>query len=126
MQLESDYNGGPWPWLQEGDLGGVSCGLGDKRQKAAVYGEHWGDITGVCVAVAWVAECGKETSGSVTDSVKLQYFLTIKKQHCRMSFHFALLYQLYIVGILASCYEGRTFLLYMAYSDLDVGYQVDS
>ena len=40
MQLESDYNGGPWPWLQEGDLGGVSCGLGDKRQKAAVYGEH--------------------------------------------------------------------------------------
>lgn len=35
MWLESDYNGGLWPWLQEGDLGGVSCGLGDKRQKAA-------------------------------------------------------------------------------------------
>lgn len=31
MQWESDYNGGPWPWLQEGDLGGVSCVLGDKR-----------------------------------------------------------------------------------------------
>lgn len=35
MQLESDYNGGPWPWLQEGDLGGVSCGLGDKRAKSS-------------------------------------------------------------------------------------------
>ena len=77
--------------------------------------------------MAWVAECGKEKSGSVTDSVKLQYFLTIKKQHCRMSFHVSLLYRLYIVGIVASgCYEGRTFLLYMAYSDLDVGYQVDA
>lgn len=44
--MESDYNGGPWPWLQEGDLGGVSCGLGDKRQKASsVWGalrrHHW-------------------------------------------------------------------------------------
>lgn len=44
-----------------------------------------------------------------------------------MSFHFYLLHRLYIVGILASsCYEGGTFLLYMAYSDLDVGYQVDA
>lgn len=24
MQLESSYNGDPWPWLQERDLGGVS------------------------------------------------------------------------------------------------------
>lgn len=42
--LESDYNGGPRPWLQEGDLGGVSCVLGDKRRLVCVCvcGEHWG------------------------------------------------------------------------------------
>lgn len=34
--LESDYNGGPRPWLQEGDLGGVSCVLGDKRRLVCV------------------------------------------------------------------------------------------
>lgn len=37
MPLESDYNGGPRPWLQEGDLGGVSCVLGDKRLLVCVW-----------------------------------------------------------------------------------------
>lgn len=36
MQLKSDYNGGRWPWLQEGVLGGVSCVLGDKRRPTCV------------------------------------------------------------------------------------------
>lgn len=40
MQLESDYNGGPRPWLQEGDLDGVfHAFLVTKGHRLPVHGE---------------------------------------------------------------------------------------
>ena len=54
MQLESDYNGGPRPWLQEGDLGGVSCVLGDKRRL-------------VCVQSVGVQFCGRAATDQEDD-----------------------------------------------------------